>query len=101
MGCRSLFRSELRSTFPIKMGNCTGKVATAVQERDVDEEKNAHLTIDELFALLQEADATSMLKKHLSKEIFEKLKDKKTNHPRLSQIRFIGRFQTPKAKFYI
>jgi len=60
------------------MGNCTGKDATAVQERDVDEEKNAHLTVDELFALLQEADATSMLKKHLSKEIFEKLKDKTT-----------------------
>jgi len=40
---------------------------------------NQDLSVDELFAKLEAAkDATSLLKKHLTKEVFEALKDKKT-----------------------
>jgi len=58
--------------------NCNGKDATAVIKRDVDDAKNADLSIEELFLKLQESESNSMLKKHLTKDIFEALKDKKT-----------------------
>jgi len=58
--------------------NCNGKDATAVIKRDVDDVKNADLSVEELFEKLQEAESNSMLKKHLTKDIFEALKDKTT-----------------------
>ena len=58
------------------MGNCNGKEATAVQQRDVDDTKD--MSVDKLFEKLQQAESNSMLKKHLTKEIFDELKDKTT-----------------------
>jgi len=60
------------------MGNCNGNEATAVKERDVDDVKNAHLSVDELFDILQENESDSLLKKYLTKEIFDDLKEKET-----------------------
>jgi len=68
MGCESSTATQVGAD------NATDKKTEEPNNDDLVE-----LTVDELFAKLEGAkDAKSLLKKHLTKEVFEALKDKKT-----------------------
>eukprot|EP01083_Nonionella_stella_P164288 543232_1 len=67
-GCKELIENEMRLQSELDSG--------ANQEEKVEAESDQ--SVDFLFTKLENSDAKSMLKKYLTKEIFEALKDVKT-----------------------
>eukprot|EP01084_Bolivina_argentea_P001162 2124_1 len=65
------------------MGNCMSEEIANNAQQPINTEaqptvQHEHDAVDALFNKLENAQCKSMLKKYLTKEIFEKLKDKKT-----------------------